>query len=708
MTGFIQAERRMSLNTPLGDDKLLVVAVRGMEGISQLFRFELELITEESSVAFDRLLGQKVTMEWRLEDEPRYINGIVSRFAQCERSMNFTRYRMEIVPRLWLLTRKARSRIFQHITVPDILKEVFEGLDVSYELVGSFKERDYCAQYRETDFQFVSRLMEEEGIFYFFTHDAGSHKLVVANSPQSHPDLSPDTVIYDELSGGTREEDRIWQWEKTQDLRSGKYTLWDHCFELPGKNLEATKTTLESVQLGRTAHKLNVANDALELYDYPGGYAQRFDGVDKTGGDRAEDVQGIFEDNQRTVDLRMQAETAPALTINGAGGCRNFTAGHKFTLDRHFSDGGKYVLTSVEHRSTQPIGTGRDQVESFTYENSFSCIPFGVPFRPQRVTPLPVVRGTQTAVVVGPAGEEIFTDKYGRVKVQFHWDREGKKDVDSSCWVRVATLWAGKQWGVVHIPRIGQEVVVDFLEGDPDRPIIVGSVYNAEQMPPYTLPDNKTQSGIKSRSSKQGGPDNFNEIRLEDKKGEEQIFVHAEKDLLTEVEHDETRTVGHDRTTTIKNHETKEVTEGNETTTIKKGDRTVEVTEGKQTHTIKGDTTLVVKQGNHSTTIDTGNQTNQVKLGNQENTIDTGNKSTNIKTGNMTTKIDLGKSEEEAMQSIELKVGQSSIKIDQKGVTIKGMMIKVEGQVQVDIKGLMTTVKADAVLTANGALTKIN
>ncbi len=692
----------MSLTTPLGSDKLLLAGVRGVEAISQLFHFELDLITQETSIAFDQLLGQKVTMEWRLgegDKSKRYINGIVSRFVQCERAMTFTRYRMEVVPKLWLLTRKARSRIFQHITVPDILKKVFEGMDVSYELVGNFKPRDYCAQYRETDFQFVSRLMEEEGIFYFFEHDDKSHKLVVADSPQSHPDLDPEAVIYEELSGGVREEERIWRWEKAQQLRSGKCTLWDHCFELPGKNLEATKTTLESVQLGRTTHKLNTGNDSLELYDYPGAYAQRFDGGA---------VQEIFSDNQRTVGIRMQTETAAGLIITGSSGCRNFAPGFKFSLERHFSDGGKFVVTSVEHNSRQPIGTARDQAEAFSYENTFSCIPLGIPFRPPRVTPLPVVRGTHTATVVGPAGEEIYTDKYGRVKVQFHWDREGKKDADSSCWVRVATLWAGKQWGVVHIPRIGQEVVVDFLEGDPDRPIIVGSVYNAEQMPPYALPANKTQSGIKSRSSKGGGPDNFNEIRLEDLKGSEQIFVHAEKDMLTEVENDETRTVGHDRTTTIKNDETKEVTEGNESTTIKKGDRTVEVTLGKQTHTIQADTTLHVKQGKHVTTIDMGDQTNQVKMGNQENTIDMGNKSTTIKMGNMTTKLNLGKSEEEAMQSIELKVGQSSIKLDQMGVTIKGMMIKIEGQIQVQIKGVMTQVNGDGMLTLKGGLTMIN
>ncbi len=690
---FVHAERPMRLKTPAGPDALMLVTFQGHEAISELFHLRLELVSQEATVEFDKLLGQKITVEWDIgHDEPRYFNGIVSRVSQAERTVAFTRYSMEVVPQLWLLTRRARSRIFQHLTVPDILRKVLEGFDVRYELTGRFEQRDYCAQYRETDFQFLSRLMEEEGIFYFFEHSADGHKLVVADSPPSHPDLPADsTVIYEEIGGGTREEERVSNWEKTQELRSGKYTLWDHCFELPGKHLEASKTIMESVQINRTTHKLRIGgNDQLELYDYPGGYAQRFDGVSPGGGDNASDIQKIFQDNTRTVEIRMQAEGAPSLIVQGGGDVQEFAAGYTFNLTRHFSDDGKYVLTSVDHFARQPLASEQQAEEGWRYENRFTAMPYAVPFRPRRITPVPTVHGTQTATVVGPSGEEIYTDKYGRIRVQFHWDREGSNDVNSSCWVRVATPWAGKQWGMVHIPRIGQEVVVDFLEGDPDRPIVIGSVYNAEQMPPYALPDNRTQSGIKSRSSKGGGADNFNEIRLEDKKGQEQVFVHAEKDMLTEVENDETRTVGHDRTTTIKRHETKEVTEGNETTTIKKGDRTLEVTQGKQTHTINGDMTIHVKQGNHTTTIDMGN------------------KSTTVKMGDMTTKINLGKSEEEALQSIELKVGQSSVKLDQTGVTIKGMMIKIEGQIQTQVKGMMTQINGDAMLIAKGGLTMIN
>ncbi|MCL4402102.1 MAG: type VI secretion system tip protein VgrG [Acidobacteria bacterium] len=508
---YVQAERPMTLTTPLGPDKFILISFTGREAISQLFHFHLDLASQEEVISFNELLGQKVTVEWKLrDDEKRYFNGIVKRISQGERTNIFTRYSMEIVPQLWILSKKAQSRIFQHISVPEILKKVFEGLDVSYEIMGTFQPRDYCAQYRESDFHFASRLMEEEGLYYFFKHNAGGHTMVVANTPQSHPD-APGDVIYEETIGGMRDEDRVWAWEKTQELRSGKYTLWDHCFELPGKHLQADKTTLESVQIGQNTHKLKVGgNDKLEMYDYPGGYAQRFDGVDKSGGEQAGDIQKIFEDNKRTVEIRMQAETTPAVIVEGAGNCDAFVSGYKFNFTRHFSDNGKYLLTSVDHHCAQPLGSGRDTEGAFTYENRFTAIPAAVPYRPSRVTPVPTVQGTQTATVVGPAGEEIFTDKYGRIKVQFHWDREGKNDIDSSCWLRVATLWAGKQWGIVHIPRIGQEVIVDFLEGHPDQPIVIGSVYNADQMPPYTLPDNKTQSGIKSRSSKGGGTDNFN------------------------------------------------------------------------------------------------------------------------------------------------------------------------------------------------------
>jgi len=368
----------------------------------------------------------------------------------------------------------------------------------------------------------------------------------------------------------------------------------------------------------------------------------------------------------------MQEEALGSLLIRGRSGHAGLIPGHTFDLDRHYSDDGKYVLTTVEHDASQPLAadpTGH----GLHYINWFTCIPFALPYRPVRLTPIPHVRGVQSATVVGPAGDEIFCDKYGRVKVQFHWDREGKDDVNSSCWVRVATFWAGKQWGAVHIPRIGQEVIVDFVEGNLNCPIIVGSVYNAALMPPWTLPDNKTVSGVKSRSSQHGGADNFNLLSFEDKKGSELVHFQAEKDLTSLIKNDETREVKHDRKTTIKNDETQIVTDGNELIKVEKGNQTIEI-----------------KQGNQSTTIDMGNQSLKIKMGNQTN------------------KIDLGKIDTEAMQSIELKVGQSSIKLDQMGVTIKGMMIKVDAQIQCDVHAVMTNVKGDAMTMVKGGIVMIN
>jgi type VI secretion system secreted protein VgrG len=524
--------------------------------------------------------------------------------------------------------------------------------------------------------------MEEDGIYYFFKHAQGGHKMVVGNTPQSHPDMpAQSNVIFEQGFGGRRQDMRIFSWGKVQELRSGKYTLFDHAFQLPHKHLEAEKVIVDSVQAGTVTHKLKVAsNDKLEVFDFPGEYAQRYDDIDKGGGEQPAELQKIFDDNKRTVAIRMEQETVPGLVIQGSGDCRHFVSGHKFTLDEHFNANGPYLLTGVTHVARQNSFFSGDDT-AFEYSNSFNCIPFTQPFRPQRVALKSIIQGTQTAVVVGPAGEEIFTDKYSRVKVQFHWDRQGKNDADSSCWVRVGTPWAGKQWGMIHIPRIGQEVIVDFLEGDPDQPIIVGSVYNADQMPPYKLPDKKTQSGLKTRSTLKGGADNFNELRFEDKKGSEDIVFHAEKDFHRSVENDDDLQVGHDQTNLIKNNRSTTVKEGDESLKVEKGDRSIEVTEGDDSH--------LVKQGDRNVEISMGNDSLLIKMGNQA------------------TKLDLGKSETEAMQSIELKVGQSSLKVDQMGVSISGMMIKIEGQVQTSLKGLITQLSADAMMQVKGGITMI-
>jgi type VI secretion system secreted protein VgrG len=676
MPSFEQTDRPMKLTTPLGPDAFILVGLEGREAISQMFYFELKTawLDQTKLLPFDQLLGKKVTVEISFTENKRYFNGMVSKVTQHERDEVFTYYALEVVPELWLLDRKLCSRTFQHITVPDILRQLFTGMDVDYQTQGTFEPREYCVQYRETDLAFASRLMEEEGIYYFFKHSSSGHQMVLANTPQSHPELPyGPTVTWEERAHASMEEGRVFAWSKGQEIRSGKFTAWDHKFEMPTKHLEADKTIMDTVTVGTVTHKLKVANnDSLELYEYPGGYASRFDGIGKSGGEQPAELQKVFEDNTRTVGIRMQAEALPSLLIRGRGVHAGFTAGHTFALTQHYSDDDEYVVTSVQHDAEQPVSAA-DAEEEFKYTNGFTCIPSTLPFRPPRVTPVPSVRGVQTATVVGPSGEEIYPDKYGRVKVQFHWDRVGTDNVNSSCWVRVATFWAGQQWGAVHIPRIGQEVIVDFLEGDVNQPIVVGSVYNADLMPPWTLPDNKTISGVKSRSSPQGGADNFNMLSFEDKKGGELVSFQAEKDLTSLVKNDESREVRHDRVTKIKNDETQTVEHGNEK---------IEVTEG-----------------NQSITLGQGNQSTLIKLGNQ---------STKLGQGNQTIKVDRGKIETEAMQSIELKVGQSSIKIDQMGVTIKGMMIKVEAQVQCEVKATITQVSGDAMLMEKGGIVMIN
>jgi type VI secretion system secreted protein VgrG len=668
---FAQSERPLKLTTPLGADDFVVTAVRGREAISELFQFEVDAAWQPATpLDFSALLGQKVTLTVAMRDGKRYFNGMVAGITQEGRDRLFTYYRLTIVPFLWLLTRVSRCRIFQNKDVPDIVRSVIrqcgQPIDLDPRTTGSYKPREYCVQYDETDFQFISRLMEEEGIYYYFKFTESNHTMVWGDALSAHSAVPYcERLVYEGIEGRVDVEERIHEWVKTQEIRSGKCTSRDYNFETPQNHLESNSTIQDTVMVGSAKHKLQIAgNKSMELYEYPGDYGERSLG-------------------DSLLKVRMEQEALPSLLIRGEGTHPGFTAGHTFDMERHYSDDGKYVLTSVEHDVHQPLDL-HQVTGDFKCVNRFNAIPYSpsLLFRPAMLTPHPSVRGVQTAVVVGPPGEEIYPDKYGRIKVQFHWDRDGKSDANSSCWLRVATPWAGKSWGMIHIPRIGQEVVVDFVDGDPDRPIVIGSVYNADQMPPFTLPDNKTQSGLRSRSSKGGTGANCNEIRLEDLKDKEQMFIHAEKDMLTEVENDETRTVGHDRTTTIDNDETKTVTKGNETVTI--------------------------KQGNQSNTVKQGNRTMEVSQGNQSTEIKMGNLSEKVGMGNKTVKLDLGKSEEEAMQSIELKVGQSSIKIDQTGVTIKGMMISIEAQVQMQMKGLMTEVDGSAMLTAKGGVVMIN
>ena len=548
---YLEENRFLYIKSSLGPDELLLESFTGEEAISHLFSFQLELWSENAAIKFEDILGQAISFGVIGPEgcEPRHINGIVTSFAQLPGTFRLARYRATVSPKIWVLTRTQNLRIFQDKDVPDILKKVLQGFDVSWELHKSYPKREYCVQYRETDFNFISRLMEEEGIFYFFRHTAGGHKLVIADDPVSHQDIPGDaTLIYDEVTGGMRDDFRITGWMKIQELGSGKNTLQDYNYGKPTLDMLVSQPIMDSVQVGRLTHKLKVGgNDQFEIYDYPGNYGIRYQAVgDKSTG------TGLAKTGMEEMELGQ-------FSIRGQSHVHCLIPGFRFTVTRHPNADGTYVADSVTHSAVEgDFHSGDRNVESH-YSNTFTCSPVALRYHPARTTVKAHVWGCQTAVVVGPAGEEIYTDDKGRVKVQFHWDREGHNDAASSCWIRVASFWAGQGWGAIHLPRIGQEVVVDFLEGDPDCPIVVGSVYNAVKTPPYSLPDNKTQSGIRSRSSKGGGAANYNEIRFEDKKGSEEILIHAEKNLKTEVEVDEIREVGNDRSVTVGANETKKV-----------------------------------------------------------------------------------------------------------------------------------------------------
>ncbi len=613
MADYTQDARMIRVHTPLGKDALLLQSFSGQEGVSELFRFDLKMHSLNRSVAFDAVVGKGATVEVVLDGgKQRFINGVVSSFSQAGASGGLAHYHATIVPWLWLLTRTSDCRIFQQMSVPDIIEKLFgerNFKDYSLRLHGSFHPRDYCVQYRETTFNFVSRLMQEEGIFYFFEHAKDKHTLVLANSPNEFkPCPNQTSARYESALGVGGNEDVITEWNVGQEVRPGKYTSNDFNFETPLLDLTAQVTGKDERE--------------YEIYDYPGEYLTKDEG-------------------EQLVGVRMQEEDAPRLVAAGTGTLRALTPGYRFDLKEHYRrDYNKaYAVLTVYHTVEHGMNfrSGGDTSSEFAYVNHFRCVPHPTPYRPPRTAPVPVVHGTQTAIVVGPAGEEIYTDKYGRVKVQFHWDREGKYDEKSSCWVRVAQNWAGKRWGAVFIPRVGQEVIVDFIEGDPDRPIITGRVYNAASMPPYALPGEKTKSTIKSNSSKGGG--GFNELRFEDKKGSEQIFIHAERDKHVRVKHDRLEWVGNDSHLVVK-HDQLESVDGNKHLTVK----------GDQNEKVGGGYSLKVG-------MDT-----QTKTG-MKYAVDAGQE-VHLKAG-MNVVIEAG-------MSITLKAGGGFIVVGPAGVTISG------------------------------------
>jgi len=533
-----QANQSLAVTSPLGDDVLLFHSMNVSEQLGRLFQFDLDLLSSDPEIKLQDIVGQNVTVRYtRPDGESRYFNGFVNQFSQAGVHGNLFVYRATLRPWFWFLTRTADCRIFQNKTVPDIIKEVFRDRgfsDFEDTLSGSYREWENCVQYRETDFNFVSRLMEQEGIYYYFVHEDGKHTLVLSDSISSHETVPGyEEASYYQPEGSEHwDREHISDWSLNQIIQPGVYALNDYDFKKPRANLEVKSS------MPREHDQAD-----FEIYDYPGEYKESSDGETYARA-RLEELQAQYEE------------------VQGQGNVAGLMTGCLFKLTNYVREdqNREYLITAANYSlGPQEYESGFAGGSGSVFSCSFTAIDKQQAFRAPRITPKPVVQGPQTAIVVGKAGEEIWTDKYGRVKVQFHWDRYGKEDENSSCWVRVSHPWAGKNWGAVAIPRMGQEVIVSFREGDPDQPIITGRVYNDDNMPPYELPANATQSGVKTRSSKQGTPDNFNELRFEDKKGSEEVYIHAEKDQNNIVENNKTISVGNDQSQTITNNKTTKV-----------------------------------------------------------------------------------------------------------------------------------------------------
>ncbi len=692
---YTQDATLFSINTPLGKDKLLLRGFKGSEGISRLFHFDLNLLSEDSGIDYTQIIGQTVTITLNLANEtPRYISGVISRFGQGGSGGTFTSYYAEMVPWLWFLTRDANCLIFQNLKIPDIITQVFDNLgyhDYSNKTKGTYEPREYCVQYRESSFNFVSRLMEEYGIYYFFQHAQGKHTLVLADDPSPISECPGQSEFnLDVESTAITENDVITGWRFEREMRTGKYTLTDYYFETPSTSLVATVNTIDTVG----------GNTRLETFDYPGKYTTKDDGTS-------------------LVKTRMQEEEALFNVSHGTSNARSMVSGFKFTLKQHYLDdlNVAYLLTDIEHNaSSNAYGTGTG-ARGDRYSNTFRCIPASVPYRPLRVTPRPVVYGPQTAVVVGNTGDEICVDKYGRIKVQFFWDRKGQKNASSSCWIRVSHLFAGKSWGALFTPRVGQEVIVDFLEGDPDQPLITGRLYNADQMPPGTLPDTMNVSGWHTKSTKGGGDHDHNVLAFDDTKSSEMFYMRAQKDMWTVVENDQTLHVMRDQTITVDRNRTETVTNGDENVTIKTGNRTHTVNGNEQLQVQTGDRdvkieqgneTLIVGEGDREVDVCAGNDSHNINQGNREVNILQGNDSLTITEGNLTITLDGGSVSIEAMQSITLTCGDSSITITPSGIEIDASSVDISGDAEIQLGAAMIDVEADGILGLTGSMTNIN
>ncbi|WP_440964735.1 type VI secretion system Vgr family protein [Massilia sp. GER05] len=650
-----QANREVAVSSVLGGDVLLFKSMQCSEALGRLSEFRIELASRRGDIGIADVLGTGMTVSVDLpQGGKRHFHGIVTRFAYQGWRDGLPSYLAIVRPALWLLTRSTNCRIFQGLDAIAIVKNVIEeygaiALDES-RVTMTPASREYCVQYRESDFDFVCRLLEEEGIYFYFTHADGEHTIVLADGYGAHDTVSGyDTIPFcDEEMTSNALGEAVTRLHPGGEIQPSMMVLDDFDFEKASSSLSGGLVAKASVPAP-------FGQKSYEHYDYPGRY-----NVTATGDGFAR--------------ARMEALHGQGERIEAAASARGVTTGALFSLSGHPRDDQNrtFLVTSAETSITGVDYRSNGGGNGVRFECSFVAIGKEHSYRPPPTARKPIVQGPQTAMVVGKANEEIWTDKYGRIKVQFHWDRDGKSDETSSCWVRVQQGWAGKGWGMMFVPRVGMEVVVSFLEGDPDRPLVTGCVYNSDSMPPYTLPADQTKSTIKSNTSK--GGNGFNEIRFEDKKDSEEIFVQAEKDFNRVVKNNDTLKVGFEKTD-----------KGDQTIEIA-NDQSLDVGNDRKVH-VKNDQTVAI-DNNLSTTVK-NDETRKV------------DNNQSVKVGN---KIVI-----EANTSIELKVGGSSIKIEAAKITIKAPEIAVQSDANTEIKaGAMMQVKSGAVMTIEGALVKIN
>ena len=724
----------MQFSSPLGQDTLIPVKFEGDERLSENFEWTIFCLlnAEKDPVNPADIVGKSCHIQIKNGPDTTTFEGLCASIDFVGFRFEYALYKLVLRPWTWLLTLETECEIFHDQKPDDIIKQIFDDRgfsDYRFDLTGSPPTLAYCVQYQETTYNFVSRLMEKHGMFFFFECEPGKHTLVITDDMNSLPDIdSSDTEIKFQANPGTGLRDhRIFFWGKSDRLRTAKVDVDDYNYEKPNTALEKTGNAKDS-----PSHSFNEQT----YYVYPSGHLEPGDG-------------------QTLADIRVDSARAEAQRMFAIGNVPPVRAGTVFELDEHphKDNNKKYATVAVNHEaflvvhlneSGPPAYVGLDlkgTTEMFEhpflgddfreshgyysgeYEVTDKTLAYKAPFK----SPPPRIAGAQTAVVIkeksAPDDEEIDVDDQGRILVKFHWNDKDEESDKCSCRVRVAQIWAGSGWGGVWIPRVKMEVVVEFLEGDPDQPLVIGCVYNGNNKPPIDFPGDKTQSTIKSQSSKGGSSDsNFNELRFEDKKDEEEVYIHAERDRRMIIEHDDDIEIGNDQTEKIGGSRTFELTGGDETVTLKGAPGTkdkygnVISKRGHRTTTLeKGDETLNVKMGKRTTsimmddkrTIKQGNDVHEIKMGNQTTKLGMGNQTTTLTLGNQTTDIKLGKGETKAMQSIELKVGASSVKVSQMGVTIKGLKIDIQAQMMCNVKGLLTTIDGTAVMAVKGGIIMI-